>query len=331
MRIAKVLFLFALASFVWGCSSDQPKEEVLRMYVSYGQPDLVADEFQKATGIRVDFLPMSSGEVITRLRAEKANPQSDVWFGGGSDAFIIGKEEGLLHSYISPNANVVSDQFKDPEGYWTAISLVTVGLIINNDRLASRQLPMSKSWADLTDPVYAGEITISDPSTSGTAYTTVSGLLQVFDPEGWEFLDKLYANIRFLEKSGSAPCEKTIQGEYAVGICPNPQYYNVYNPGADVSVVFNSDGVLAWPAPVAIVNGAKNLENAKKFIDWTLSPQGQEVLMKASPRIPTTDAEPIPGVPRPEELNLVSYDFIGWGMKRDQVLDDFASRYPQFN
>lgn len=331
MKAIKILILFALPIFLWGCSSDQARDDVLSMYVAYGKPDLVAEEFQKATGIKVEFLPMSSGEVITRLKAEKANPQSDVWFGGGSDAFIIAREEGLLHPYISPNARVVSDQFKDPDGYWTAVSLVTVGLIINNDRLASRQLPMPDSWTDLTDPVYAGELTVSDPSTSGTAYTTVSGLLQVFGPEGWEFLDKMYSNVRFLEKSGSAPCEKTIQGEYAVGICPNPQYYNVYNPGADVSVVFNSDGVLAWPAPVAIINGARNLENAKKFIDWSLTPQGQDVLMKASPRIPTTDVEPIAGVPSPEELNLVPYDFVGWGMKRDQVLGNFADRYPQFN
>ena len=68
-------------------------EKVLSMYVAYGGPDIVAAEFEKATGIKVEYLTMSSGEVLARLQAEKANPQTDVWFGGGSDAFIQATED----------------------------------------------------------------------------------------------------------------------------------------------------------------------------------------------------------------------------------------------
>ncbi len=307
-------------------------EKVLNMYVAYGNPELVAAEFEKATGIKINFLNMSSGEVITRLQAEKSNPQTDVWFGGGSDAFIQAATEGLIQAYKSPNAEKVSTAFKDSDGYWTGVSLVVVGFVANNTRLSSKGLSVPQTWADLAAAGFKGEISSSDPKTSGTAYTTISGLLQILgEEEGWKFMDKLFGNISFLEKSGSAPPAKALQGEFAVGIAPDPHITKINNPSAPITVVFPSDGVLAWPSPVAIVSGAKHPNNARIFVDWCLSAQGQAVLMQASPRVPTTDISTIAGVPNLSELNLVAYDLVKWGNERTRVLAEFARRYPQFN
>jgi iron(III) transport system substrate-binding protein len=88
--------------------------------------------------------------------------------------------------------------------------------------------------------------------------------------------------------------------------------------------------VLAWPSPVAIVTGAKHPSNARIFVDWTLSPEGQQVLMKASPRVPTTDVETLTGVPSVTDLNLVAYDHIKWGEERERVIEEFNARYPQY-
>ena len=140
--------------------------------------------------------------------------------------------------------------FKDVDGYWTGLSLVTVGLLINTGRLESRGLPLPSTWAQLADPVYKGEISASNPNTSGTAYTTVSGILQMMgETAGWEYLDKLYDNISFLEQSGSGPANKVIQGEYAIGIVPDPHNSIINNPDAHLQAIFPSDGVLAWPSP----------------------------------------------------------------------------------
>lgn len=312
-------------------SIEPDKEKVLSMYVAYGGPALIAEEFEKATGIKVEFLEMSSGEVLTRLRAEKANPQTDVWFGGGSDAFIQAKEEGLIAAYQSPNIENVNAAFRDNEGYWTGVSVVVVGFLVNNDRLNDKGLNMPEKWADLADASYSDEVMASNPNTSGTAYTTVSGILQMLGEEnGWEFLDTMYANIPFLEKSGSAPAKKALAGEYAIGIVPDPHVTIIRNPDAPLTPVFPKDGVLAWPSPVALINGAKHPNNAKIFVDWCLSPEGQNVLMHASPRVPTTDVETIEGVPRVSELNLIAYDHLKWGAARERIVEQFNDRYPQF-
>jgi len=307
------------------------KEKVLNMYVAYGGPDIIAEEFEKATGIKVELLTMSSGEVLTRLQAEKANPQTDIWFGGGSDVFIQAKEDGLIQAYQSPNAQNINPAFRDEEGYWTGVSLVVVGFLVNNDRLEDKGLTMPEQWSDLAAPAYQDELMASNPTTSGTAYTTVSGVLQIMGEEkGWEFLDKMYANIPYLEKSGSGPAKKALAGEYAIGIVPDPHNSLIKNPDASLSDVFPKDGVLAWPSPVAIIAGAKHPNNAKIFVDWCLSPEGQQVLMEASPRVPVSDIETIAGVPNLKALNLVAYDFRKWGAERERVVEEFNKRYPQY-
>ena len=342
MLLSLVLALSVLPLAACGGSDDDAEkdtatseaaeeEKVLSMYVAYGNPDIIAAEFEKDTGIKVELLTMSSGEVLTRLQAEKENPQTDIWFGGGSDAFIQAKEEGMIAPYKSPDASKIDDAFKDPDGYWTGLSLVIVGFLANPDRCAQKGVTIPESWVDLTDPSLKDELMASNPNTSGTAYTTVSGILQVFgEEEGWEFLDKMYENIPFLEKSGSAPGKLAMAGEFSVGIVPDPHNLPMTNPDASLQSIFPSDGVLAWPSPVAIINGAKHPGNAKKFVDWCLSDDGQKILMEASPRVPTTDVETIEGVPRLSDLNLIPYDIIYWGNERDRVIEEFNNRYPQY-
>ena len=304
---------------------------LLLVLLILGSPDVIAKAFEDATGIKVEYLTMSSGEVLTRLRAEKSNPQTDVWFGGGSDAFIQAATEGLIAAYQSPVRKHVDAAFRDEEGYWTGVSLVVVGLLVNKERLNNKGLPMPTKWGDLADPAYKGELMASNPTTSGTAYTTVSGILQILGEEaGWAFLDKMYTNIPYLEKSGSAPAQKALAGEYAIGIVPDPHNMPLRNPDAPLVAVFPQDGVLAWPSPVALVAGARHPNNAKIFIDWCLSPEGQKVLMQASPRVPTTNVETLPGVPSPSELNLVAYEHLKWGAERERVVAEFNRRYPQY-
>jgi iron(III) transport system substrate-binding protein len=309
----------------------QDEEKILSMYVAYGGPEIIAEAFESATGIKVEFLTMSSGEVLTRLQAEKSNPQTDIWFGGGSDAFIQAAEEGLTIPYKSANRENVDAAFRDTEGYWTGVSLVVVGLLVNEDRLEDKGLPMPEAWTDLANPIYADELMASNPNTSGTAYTTVSGILQIMGEEqAWSFLDSMYANIPFLEKSGSGPGNKALAGEFAIGIVPDPHNLPLNNPDAPLVPIFPSDGVLAWPSPVSIVAGAKHPNNARLFVDWVLSPEGQKVLMEASPRVPTTAVETVEGVPSLSDLNLVAYDLIKWGAERERVLEEFNNRYPQY-
>ncbi len=329
LLIITLVFMVMVSVTLFAVTPD--KDRVLSMYVAYGGPNVIAREFEKASGIKIEYLTMSSGEVLARLRAEKYNPQTDVWFGGGSDAFIRAREEKLIMAYQSPNRKSVKSIFRDKEGYWTGVSIVVVGFLVNRDRLNRKGLKMPDSWGDLANPSYRNEIMASNPNTSGTAYTTVSGVLQIMgEKNGWTFLDKMYANVPFLEKSGSAPGKKALAGEFVIGIVPDPHNLPLRNPAVPLVSIFPKDGVLAWPSPVAIIKGAKHPNNARIFVDWCLSNEGQKVLMKASPRVPTTDVDTLPGVPKISDLNLVAYDHLKWGAEREKIVEAFNKRYPQY-
>ena len=97
------------------------------------------DAFTAKTQVKVEFLSMSSGEVLARTRAE-GKSMADVWFGGGLDAFMAAKADGLLENYTSPNAKDIPAQYKDPDGAWIAKGITVVGFIGNKGVLAEKKL-----------------------------------------------------------------------------------------------------------------------------------------------------------------------------------------------
>lgn len=302
-------------------------EQKLNVIAAYNAKHDIFDKFSRDTGIKVNFLDMSSGEVLARMRSEKDRPLADVWFGGGVDAFIAAKRDGLLEKYISPPAKNIPEQFKDPDGYWTGISLVTVDFVVNTAVLEEKGIDIPRTWSDLTNPKFKDEISMSNPSISGTAYFILYSLLSAKGENGWEFFEKLDKNIPFYAKRGSEPPQKAAIGEVAVGLVPG-LWEEFQEQGYPIKHVFPEDGIPWWPAPVAIFKNAKNMDSAKALVDWALSKEGQEHLKNKDPRFPTRK-----DVPPPKELkdvdknDLIPVDFIQAGKDRDKVVNKWQERF----
>ena len=178
------------------------------------------DKFTEKTGAKVEFLSMSSGEVLSRAKAE-GKAMADVWFGGGIDAFMKAKSDDMLEKYESEALKQIPDDYKDKDGYWLSKGITVVGFLANNDVLKSKNLEVPKTWDELADPKYKGEVIMSDTSISGTNYAAVKGLLDKYGEEkGWDYLSKLNDNISFYGKRGKDPQEKTAAGEFGIGIIP---------------------------------------------------------------------------------------------------------------
>ena len=119
------------------------------------------DAFTADTGVEVECLSMSSGEVLSKLRAEGGTPSADLWFGGGIDAFMSAKDDGLLEPVTFDAAAELGDEYKDTEGYWYSKGITIVGFLLNNSLMEELGLTAPESWDDLTDSQYAGEIDMS--------------------------------------------------------------------------------------------------------------------------------------------------------------------------
>lgn len=283
------------------------------------------DRFSELTGAKVEFLSMSSGEVITRTKAE-GKPMADLWFGGGLDAFMAAKEDGLLDSYKSEMTDKVPERFRDEEGYYTSKGLTVVGFIVNDQILEEKGLEAPKTWKDLAKEEYKGEIIMSNPAISGTNYAALKGLLDLYgEEEGWDLFEKINENIDFYSKRGKDPQEKTAQGEFAIGIIPVDK--KAFDAARDngLSVVYPEDGVSWVPEGVAVFKDSENADVAKAFEDFMLTKEAQKMIAeidgKDTNQLIVEGAEGFDlGLPKDK---LVDEDLSTFGTKRDEILNKF--------
>lgn len=304
-------------------------ENKVSVYIAYTGINEILQAFTQDTGIEVEYLEMSSGEVLTRLRAAKGKAQADVWFGGGLDSYVAGAKEGFLEPYISPEREVYDPMFYNAEGYWSGISLGAVDFLVNNEIMEKKGLPMPTSWSDLTNPIYKGEILMATPAVSGTFYAMVWAILSANGEEdGWKLLEAMDQNVPYYSKRGAEPANKVSIGEAAVAVAPFDTGESLKAQGYNVSTTFPTDGVPWYIAPVALFKGAKNPETGKALIDWVLSERGQETLAKYNTQAPVRPGVKLaPAVQAMRDSNLVKADVVLGGQERKRVLAAWQERF----
>lgn len=255
--------------------------QALTVYSSVDEENAkkLLDAFTAATGVATQMVFLSSGPALSRIEAEKANPQADVWFGAPSENHIIAKERGLTVPYAAADAGKLGDQFKDAEGYWHAIYTNPLALGVRTDILKERNAPVPASWEDLKNPAYKGLIQMPSPQSSGTAYAVILTLMEQRGEDGaFEYLKALNPNIQTYTQSGTAPSGALGVGETPLAIQFSPGFLKLADEGYPVEVVFPSEGVGYEVASMSILKGAKQEDEAKKLVDWMTSAEGQAAL-----------------------------------------------------
>lgn len=287
--------------------------------------------FTETTGIKASYVRLSSGEAVARLDAAKSKPEFDVFYGGPSDGHIAAAEAGLIEKYVSPTASQIPDKFKAADGTWTGIYVGVLGFCSNKDALAKVNAPVPKSWADLVDPKYKGQVAIAHPSTSGTSYAAVwtQMVLNGLDMDKtFAYLAKLHQNVLQYSKSGAAPGQMAGRGEVAVGVVFSHDCVKYQKEGFDsLEVSFPSEGTGYEIGGVSLVKGGPNTDNAKKFIDWTLTKEHQELGPGAgSFQLPTNPAAAITeDMVKIDTVKLVDYDSEAAGKARKEITSRFDS------
>ncbi|MGD9941543.1 MAG: ABC transporter substrate-binding protein, partial [Clostridia bacterium] len=259
-----------------------PKTVIVYSSVDEGNAKKLLDAFTADTGITAQFVHLSTGPALARLKAESANPQADVWMGAPSDNHIIAKNDGLTMPHTGGNFASLDPAFKDPEGYWRSFYMNPMAFAINTEILARMGAPMPRSWQDLLNPVYKGQIQMPTPQASGTAYNVVASLVELLGEEGaYDYMKKLGPNIQTYTSSGTAPSKGVSVGQSLIGIQFTPAFFEFIDQGFPLEVVFPSEGVWFEAPGVSIVKGAKNLAAAQALVEWLSSPKGQSLLTEA--------------------------------------------------
>lgn len=271
-----------------------PAEEPQRLVIYTGRDknifEVVMPKFnEKYPNIEVETLEMGAQQILERIRAEKANPQADFWWGGTQSALSTAANEGLLETYKPSFADKVPDLYKDPQDRWYGEMLLPEVIMYNKDAMTREEAP--QDWDDLIDPRYKDKIVIRNVLPSGTMRTIYSAMIYRQGPDtpekGYEWLLKLDANTKEyaqdptnlylkLDRQEGLISLWNLQDVLIQGIKNNHPYDFVY-PASGAPILV--DGV-------AIVKGAKNLDAAKKFMEFLMSPEMAAQLAKERFQIP---------------------------------------------
>ncbi|OXM84825.1 ABC transporter substrate-binding protein [Paenibacillus rigui] len=256
----------------------------------------ILDKFKAETGIDYDILRLPSGEAVSRVQNEMGKPQADFLMGGPADSHEVLKKAGALEAYVSPNASDIPDNMKDKEGFWTGFYLNPVAIGINEQRWKEKYgtAPYPQSFKELLDPKFKGEIGMSDPATSGTAYTAVASLAQVWGKdEMLKYMAQLLPNLKERPKSGIEPIQKAAKGEYTIGVTFLGDQLKIKNQGNPiVSIVPEAAGYEV--GGLAIVKNGPNTAAAKKLMDYMLTNEPGALYTQSAYAVSVKPSVPVP-------------------------------------
>jgi iron(III) transport system substrate-binding protein len=315
-----------------GAASAQKTELLVYTALETDQLKAYTESFQKTNpNIDLKFVRDSTGVITAKVLAEKANPQADVILGVSASSVEIFKAEGMLAPYTPVGfATLVprySDTARPPS--WIGQDVYSAVVCYNTVEGAKKGIPKPESWADLTKPVYKGQITMPNPASSGTGFFDVTAWLQTMgDAGGWKYMDALHENIAQYTHSGSKPCRQSGAGEFVVGISFDFRGNDVKQKGAPVELVFPKEG-LGWDIEAsAIMKNTKKMDAAKKLMDWVATKEANEAYAKNFAIVAHPDVKPtLPHIPADLERRLIKNDFAFAAKNRDKILAEWNKRY----
>ncbi len=296
----KLLTILMAALIVLTVSGCQPKEKSNSLVIYSPNSKALVDvayRFGELYGIEVEVQSQGTGECLEKIVAEAENPQADVLFGGVNYANAHNYAE-YFEPYVAKGDDKLPEDYRNVNGVATHYCLDgSAALLINLDIFAELGLDPEefKGYADLLNPALKGKIAMGNPAASSSAWAELTNMLLVmgdepYDEKAWEWVGKFIDNLTGIISSSSAIWSGVANGEYAVGVSYEDPCVTLLVDGAtNVKIVYPEEGAVWLPAGAAIIKNAPNMENAKKFLDWLISEEGQNEIAKTTARPVNTD------------------------------------------
>lgn len=282
MRLPALVLALGVALASAGVAQAQGRSVVVYCSHDADACELAGKTFERETGIRTSIVRKPTGEYYAQLRAERDNPRADVWYGGTIDPFLQAAAEGLFEPYRSPNLGQLAPWARTAtersDLRVAAIYRIVIGFGTNRDLLARRALVAPRCWSDLAAPIYARDIEMSNPVTSGTGYTILATLVTLYGEDGaFAFLAKIAPNVIRYTQSGTAQGPSVARGEVAVGVSFVHEFVTQQLAGFPVDIAIPCEGTGMALGGMALVARAPHPAEARAFYDWALTRSAQEL------------------------------------------------------
>ena len=236
----------------------------------------LASGFEQQTGVKVTVFQATTGKVMARLEAEQANPQADVLISASWDTAEDLHQRGWLLPFASANADQVPANLKSAD--YIAQGVSALGIVWNS----KSGTPEPKEWRDLTQPAFKDKVTTPDPALSGASLDLLIGLQNSMGDQAWQLFDDLKKNGMVVSGPNAQAVTPVMQGAKAAvfGAVDYVSYGNIHQ-GESLKVIFPASGTVIAPRPMMILKTSQHAEDAKAFVDYVLSPEGQALVADA--------------------------------------------------
>ena len=298
-----------IAAFALACAGDG--RTVLTIYSPHGK-ELLEDYEHRFEALHptidVQNVDMGAQEILDRARAERDNPQADVWFGATSDMFDHAAKEGLLDAYTPSWAAAIPAEARDPLGRWTGTYMTPEVIGYNSDKVSAAEAP--QDWDDVLDPKWKGRVVIRDPVASGSLRAIFGGILarsiaQTGNTDaGWTWLRRLDANTKEYTLNAAVLYQKLGRGEGVITLYNMPDIATLQErtkipvkavlPRSGTPVVVDAIAIVHKPADAA---DAKRAAAARLYYDFVGSAPMELVAARAHLRIPARTDMPADSLP----------------------------------
>ena len=289
----------------------------------------IVKEFEERTGIWVEVVSGGTNLLLEEIAEKKGEVDADLFFGGGVES--LNAFSDYFIPYEAKGIEEVDSQFRSTEGVWTPFSALPVVLIYNDKLLSPEEL---SSWKDILSPKFKGKIAIANPSHSASAFTGImifvkavredtdsteesSGEKEILPRIAKQLDGKEYAD------SGEVP-EAVADGSALLGITLEETALKYMAKGKNIGIIYPKEGTTVVPDAGAILKGAKHLENAQKFLDFSISKDCQEILQKHFHRRPVLNSMAGEGNPPLLKIKRLHYDISEISAERSRVLTDWS-------
>lgn len=345
-KLFALLLVVCMIFCMTACKTEAPKTEApkaeapknsdgssnkLTIYTSESDEilDMVIPAFEKETNIKVERVVAKTGELMKRIESEGKNPQADVMFGSNSATLSALKQ--YFYDYTSAHDSEMSEGFKNDNGCFTPYKADGSVIIVNKTKLKELGIEV-KGYKDLLQPELKGKIAMCDAANSSSAREHLLNILVDFgngkneSQEGWDYVKELLKNAdgKILQSSG-AVYKGVSDGEYVVGLSYENPCVALKRDGADVDVIYMEEGTVFAAATVQILNNCKNLENAKKFVDFVTSKEIQDRLSTDACARPLRANSKMADYMTPlEKIKLTNVDRAWAAENKDYVAEKFT-------
>jgi len=272
--------------------------------------------------LRMTIFRAGTGEVVAKLAAEqKAGAiQADVVWVAEPSTYEEFKKQDLLLKFAPKDADKLSAELKDADGFYYAGRLINTVIIYNTQLVKTPPT----GWRDLTKPEFKGKIGLPTPAASGAAVAFVGALSKSSD-FGYGYLAELKANGAVQVQNNTEANTKVAKGELMVASTLDYMIRDLKTQGSPVEVVWPKEGAIFTPSPIGIVKTSKNVEASKAFVDYLLSQQGQQDMVEVGSFLPVRDdVAPPKGAPKLSEIKRFPLDWKDITTRTEEIKKNFA-------